>query len=442
MISITLNNIYTLGVIAIAALMSGQVMAGSNSFVMQPGISHVLKYNVPEVQDSIHIYKSAEDGISFDYYLGRVGKQNLQYLADRLNVDIAEAEIVAAKVLPDPSLDFEGSKETYTLGISYTLELGKRYARTKLARAESEMQKLNFLGAYQELRAQAAELFLDAILQKELLDVKRTSYEYMEKFSQSDSLRFRTGEITENDARQSHLEAVSLLNDVFEQEAAYRSSLVELNRFMGVDSDSLQSPSGNWEMLERDFNLPDLLESGMLNRVDISAAAQNVEVNRRVYKLERAERRPDLDLSLSYEREWHYFAPEARFATVGVSVPLGFSLTNRGALRSAKFKIEQTQYQQKDVQLQVKSEIRQAWFNFESARKKVQQYKSGVLDDARKVMEGMVFSYQRGDSSVLDVLISQRSYNEVCQDYLETMKGYVSSLVQLEKSCGIWDIHF
>ena len=433
-------NIYSMGVLAVSALMLQPVRAENNIKHVVPSTSQVLKIDLPELPDTINSITNGE--ISFDCYLGKVGRQNLQFLADRLNVNIAEAEVVAAKVLPDPSVDFEASKDSYTLGLSYTLELGKRYARVKLARSESEMEKLALTGAFQDLRAQAAELFLDAILQKELMNVKQTSYEYMNEFSKSDSLRFKMGEITENDARQSHLEAVSLLNDVYEQEAAYHSALVELNRFMGIDSDSLFIPSGNWEEMERNFTLPELILSGINNRVDITSAAQNVEVNKRAYKLERAERRPDIDLSISYEREWNYFLPQARYATVGVSVPLSFSALNRGALKSAKFKIEQAEYMQKDVQLQVKSEIRQAWYAFESERKKVEQYKTGVLDDALKVLEGMVFSYQRGESSVLDVLISQRSYNEVCQDYLETMKGYVSSLVELEKACGIWDIHF
>ena len=50
--------------------------------------------------------------------------------------------------------------------------------------------------------------------------------------------------------------------------------------------------------------------------------------------------------------------------------------------------------------------------------------------------------YKRGETSILDVLVAQRTYNEVQQEYLETMKGYAASLVALERACGIWDICF
>ena len=380
--------------------------------------------------------------ISFDKYLNNVGKNNLEYLASKLNVDIAQAEIVASKVLPDPSLDFEAGRETFSLGLSYSVEMGKRHARKRLAKSEYELEKLTLEQGFHELRAQAADLFLEAILQQELLKVKRSSYEYMLQFSQSDSLRFVAGEVNENDARQSRLEAVTLLNDVYDQESAYHASLVELNRFMGANADTLNIPTGDWGNVKRDFTLPYLMDMGMENRVDLMMATKNIEVNRRAYKLARAERRPDIDVSVSYERDWGYYTPEARYVTMGVSIPLAFSTINRGELKSAKYRTNQASLQQKDIELQVQSEIRQSWYAYEAEKKKVEQYKSGVLDESKKVMDGMVYRYKRGEASILDVLIAQRSYNDVCQDYLETMKGFVSSLVVLEKACGIWDLTF
>ncbi len=75
-------------------------------------------------------------------------------------------------------------------------------------------------------------------------------------------------------------------------------------------------------------------------------------------------------------------------------------------------------------------------------RKKVAQYRAGVLEDSQKVLNGMVYKYKRGETSILDVLVAQRTYNEVQQEYLETMKGYAASLVALEKACGIWGYTF
>lgn len=54
----------------------------------------------------------------------------------------------------------------------------------------------------------------------------------------------------------------------------------------------------------------------------------------------------------------------------------------------------------------------------------------------------MVYKYKRGETNITEVLIAQRTYNEVQEQYLGAMKGYASALVNLQKTCGIWDIEF
>lgn len=389
------------------------------------------------------VRKYPQQDISFTEYLNRVGKSNLGYLAERLNVSIADAETVAQKVLPDPELEFEAGSDNFSLGLSYSLELGnKRGNRIRLARSRAELEKLLLEQGFQDLRADAADLFFEAILQRELLGVQNRSYQYMLQLSQSDSLRYAAGEITENDARQSKLEAMTLLNAVYTQEAAYQSALVMLNRYMGATADTLNIPLGDWEELSRDFALAELISAGLDNRIDLLAAQKSTEVSTREHKLTRAERRPDIGLSASYERDWHGFLPPARSAIGGVSIPLKFSNTNKGAIKATKLRITQSEVRERDMELQIQTEIHQAWYNYEAEKKKVFQYKAGVLEDSRKLLDGMVYKYKRGETNILDVLVAQRTYNEVQQGYLETMKGYVASLVELERACGIWDICF
>lgn len=379
--------------------------------------------------------------LSFSEFLNQVGKNNLSYLAEKYNVNIAEAEIIAQKVLPDPDLDFEAANDAFKLGVSYNLELGnKRGARVRLAKSQAELEKLALEYYYQELRAEAANLFLDAIQQKELLSVKESSYEYMLQLSRSDSIRFKLGEITEVDARQSKLEATTLLNDVFEQEAIYKSALASLNQFMGKTSETFNIPLAKWDTLNREYNLPDLTSQGITNRIDLFAAHKNVEVSINQQKLVKAERKMDLGLSVNYERDWHGFLPPSRSYTAGVSIPLKFSNLNKGAIKVAQYGIEQSKTQQKTLELQVQTEISQAFFYFEAAKKKVKQYQTGLLEESRKILDGMVYKYKRGETSIMEVLIAQRTYNEVQEQYLETIKGYASSLVNLQKTCGIWDI--
>jgi cobalt-zinc-cadmium efflux system outer membrane protein len=383
------------------------------------------------------------NNISFQTFLNSVGKNNLSYLAEKHNVDIAEAEVIASKVMPDPELSFEGAKDNYTLELGYALELGnKRGARVNLAKSQSELTKLALSNFFQELRAEAANAFLDAMMQRELLDVKKSSYEYMVQLSKSDSIRFKLGEITENDARQSKLEAATLLNEVYQQEADLKSALAVLNMYMGKSADVLEIPVGEWGNIERDYNLAELINIASYNRADLMMAAKNTDVVTNQLKLAQAERKMDLGLMVGYERDWNGFFPNRNSVKAGVSIPLKFSNTNKGAVKAAQFAIDQSKYEYRNVQLQIQTEVSQNFYQYDAAKKKVKQYQLGLLSDSKKILEGFVYSYRRGETSILDVLVAQRTYNEVQEQYLEAMKGYASALVDLEKSCGIWDIDF
>ena len=82
----------------------------------------------------------------------------------------------------------------------------------------------------------------------------------------------------------------------------------------------------------------------------------------------------------------------------------------------------------------------QADRNTQSYTERVNHYQKGSLRKEREVMDGKIYSYNRGEVSLLEVLDAQRTYDEVQAQYIETLFNYSSALVELERSAGIWDI--
>lgn len=70
----------------------------------------------------------------------------------------------------------------------------------------------------------------------------------------------------------------------------------------------------------------------------------------------------------------------------------------------------------------------------------MRHYDNGLLENAASVVKGKIYSYDRGETSLLEVLNAQRTYDEVRILYIETLYNYAASLVELETSAGIWDI--
>lgn len=165
----------------------------------------------------------------------------------------------------------------------------------------------------------------------------------------------------------------------------------------------------------------------------------------RALKVARRERNTDVDLSIAVSRNARVYneeapAPPFTGVTAGIAVPLKFSNFNKGTVRAARYREQQAEAQYKQALLQVQTEVMQAYRNYQSFAEQVNHYQDGLLRQAREVMDGKIYSYNRGEVSLLEVLDAQRTYDEVQAQYIETLFNYSSALVELERSAGFWDI--
>ncbi|MFD2582682.1 TolC family protein [Pedobacter vanadiisoli] len=394
--------------------------------------------------------------LKLEEYLNLVGRQNLGYLAGKYNVSIAEANIESARVFPDPQLSVGGYDNQqsslhlgrgYNTSISTTLELGgKRKSRIALAESQSEVSKALLLDFFRNLRADATLAYFNALQQYHLLGVLQNSYSTMKQLADADSTRFRLGSATETDARQSKLEASNLLNNLIQAEADWKTTLVQLNLNAGmVQPDIFLVPANDFRDLKRTFSLLKLISDAQANRSDAVAASNTQIAAKNTLQLAKANRAIDLGLSIGMQysgASTNEIAPTPayRSVNVGISVPLKFSNAYKGELKTAQFLIKQTKIQYEQVALQIQTEVTQAYINYKAAEKQVSQYNNALLADAHKIFEAKTYSYKRGETSLLEVLNAQRTYNEVQQSYYQAQYNYTATLVQLERAAGIWDL--
>ncbi|MCZ2357617.1 MAG: TolC family protein [Bacteroidia bacterium] len=410
--------------------------------------------NKPEFIDTSFVQ------IKIDYtdYLALVGKNNLNYAAQKFNINIANAQIETAKIFPDPQIIFgyfdNGQRRMnmgygFNSGLNWTLELGgKRKARINLANSQAELAHYLLQDYFRNLRADATLGFLAAMKDNLLLDILSNSYLQMSKLAQSDSIRFKLASITQVDARQSKLEAGMMLNNVYQADAQFKNSLISLWLLLGVkQTDTLFLPQGDFSKFERNFILSDLVITAQNNRADLSVALQNKNISQHILQLAKANRIIDLGIATgitysSYDR--NIIAPTPSYAQVGIgiSVPLKFSNNHPGELKTAYYSSLQAETQYRQIELQIQDEVVQAYFNYLSMQKQVQQFNTGLLTEAQAVLDGKIYSYKRGETSLLEVLNAQRTFNEVQQDYYQTLYSYAAALVELERAAGIWDINF
>ena len=397
---------------------------------------------------------NAQRIVTFDEYLKNVRKKNIEYLVEKYNISIAEANARAAKVMPDPelSLGYENNQDktvqmgqAYSAELGYTLELGgKRRARMAVARSEQQMTEALVEDFFRNLRADATLCYLDALKQKQLVALALSSYQSMRDLARGDSLRYALGEIAEIDAMQSRLEATTMMTDFFQTELEYKNILSDLTVFEG-GTDAIDSLSGNLPLVVRMYQLQNLIETAQNNRADLNAAIRNRELSAANLKLAKANRMIDLGLNVGFAHNTvalNEEAPSPYFNTIsaGISLPLKFSNANKGELRAAQYLEQQADAEYDMVLLQIRKEVEQCYNSYVSSFRQAELYQQNVLADAATILERKKYSYARGETSLLEVLDAQRTANEVYQTYYETLYNANAALVELCRAAGIWDV--
>ncbi|MDR1517625.1 MAG: TolC family protein [Dysgonamonadaceae bacterium] len=393
---------------------------------------------------------------SIDYktYIEYVKEKNLSYAAERLNVGIAEAELQAAKVFNDPQLSLEYADNddrrmlmgrSVSVELSKTFSVGKRGANIDLARSEKELNEALLEDYFRNLRADATLAYIEALKRAELYRIKEKSAQNIRALAASDSIRFALGEINEADALQSAIEAESTENELIQARSELLNACAALAVFTGsFSAGTPQEPTGKLAAAVRDFDAATLLQTALDNRADLAAALKNTEVAERQLKVARRERNTDFDLALGYNYNTEVrneIAPAPKFngVTVGVSIPLKLSNFNRGTVSAAKLRQQQAETTYRQAEVEVQTEVMNSLRQYRASVEQVKTYQNGLHRKAENVLNARIYSYRRGETSRSEVYIAQQTFDNLQAAYIETIANNLSSLVELDRSVGIWE---
>lgn len=400
-------------------------------------------------------YIHAQEGrvMTFSEYMNNVKNNNISYLIEKYNVDIADANLKAAKAFPDPELSVGyGNNQNWNMQmgygvdaeLGYTFNLGNaRKARMRVAQSEKEMSQALLEDYFRNLRADATIAYLTALKEKKSHEIQELSYLRMLELAKADSVRFRLGDITEIDARQTKLEAAGMRNDLYVGEGNLQEALTLLLLFEGSREMSMPvAIAGEIGYNKRQFNLQELIIAAQNNRADLQAALKSKEMSQNNLRLAKANRAMELGISIGGGYSsivLNETAPAPAFGTIsaGITIPLKFSSINKGEVRAAQNAAKQSELEYEAIEQLIGAEVQQAYNNYILCCRQVEQFASGMLEDAEAILEKITYGYERGETGILEVLNAQRTYNDIQMSYHETLYNCAVALIELERACGL-----
>jgi outer membrane protein TolC len=395
--------------------------------------------------------------ITFSNFMRRVEEANLSLAAQRYNVPIAQAQLTAAAVYPDPTLqagyagDASGSGQASAYSASLAQEIllgGKIRYRKDAARANLLASAATLSDYLRNLRQQAAETFIDCLTDALKLKREEKSLERARQLVKLQVERVQKGEAPEDTlmrVRIAELEAHSNLSDV---ESDLYQSLGELAIFMGVsDKNGLIATKGDLEGEAEAFSLAQLIERAVTSRSDVVAAQYALRNARAGYQLAKAARIPDVTITGAYAhftRITNPIDPTPAWESVGVSVslPITISALNGGAVQAAYYRELQAEKTLQVAKLQAETDVRKAYQHYMLAVEEVQLFASELLNDSDQVYTSRLFRMEKGRATLLDVLDAHQALDRLYIDYYNALSKRAKALVELEQAAGIWDIDF
>jgi len=369
-------------------------------------------------------------------------RQNLQLVAARYDIETADAEKLTARLRPNPQLTVGLSdlpvnlsgpllkEQTYSYGISHTIELGgKRSKRIDVADANSDLARGQFQMAVWQLTNDVKRKFYTVVLNQSLLNLARENEATFAEIVKHTSELVNAGEISGLDLERVEVEKLKFDTDLANSERDYEVALRDLRFALGGDYRAMDvDVTGTIDYEPYQFSFTELRDKALAERPDLKAAQLSERAADANIRLQNAQRVPDLTVGGGIDQ-----VPSGTSTyTMGVGVTLPVWDRNQGERAKALIAKKQAQNQRQLITNQVLSDVDKAMVAFEMQRRRVDLYRSGVVTKVNDIQRLTEVALRAGESSTLELLDAIRTRRDTLAGFYQTLFDYQMSLLDVE----------
>ena len=370
---------------------------------------------------------------------------NPLWLAAEDDYQASLARVRQAKAFAQPSLQWDSdlepkplsfgrSGESY-IGVSQFLEFpGKRGLRGKIAALESEAVLADQRLLRLEIVFQVKEAFYGVLLAEEKQTYAGQDLDLARDFLGKAEAKFQAGDVARMEVLRAAVEASRAATALKLAESDVRLAKARLNYFLG---------RAKFEPLELYGDLvrePVPIDAEALRLRALAARPELAGIRAR---LDSESRRktwgvlsylPDFDIGFFRHRiagevsTWDF--------TLSVGIPLFFWQPARGEIAEARANIRSLDRQGQDLVNRISLEVRQAGLNAETAAGQIAMFKDEILNQAQDVYDLVLFSFQEGETSGIDLIEARRTLIESRKAYADALYNFSVTLAELERSVG------
>jgi len=409
--------------------------------------------DVPIVEEE----EGPPDGLTLDTAIERVVQQNLNLLALRYEIPMADADVLTASLRANPifyadgqlvpyghfSNQRPGGQTQYDVNVTYPLDVWrKRKARILVAESAKRVTEAQLQDAVRLQIDNLYTAYVDAIAARLTLRFSERYSEGLRRLLTLSQHQLEGGFIKPSDvlALKARLELSELqIREATQTYGKTRRTLALLLNVPLDQSDTIQLRASIFNVNPLPVSREALVDMSLTARPDLAAVRMGLSRARADAHLARRERFSDVYLlyqPFTLQNNTPQGLKSAYSYALGVTVALPVYNRNQGNILRSDLNAEQSMIEVTNQERQTVYDVEEAIREFQLSLDSVLEYRREVLPSSRAVRDTAFRRWQGGETSALDYLEAQQDWNDVVAKYRDALVRHRNAMLDLNTAVG------
>jgi cobalt-zinc-cadmium efflux system outer membrane protein len=398
------------------------------------------------------------DGLTIDGAVELAVRANLELLARRYEINLAQADVLQASLRANPlfyadgqlipygnySPQRPGGQTQYDVNVSYPLDLShKRQRRTEAATAVRRIVEAQFQDAIRLMIANVGIAYVNAQAARETLRYAETGLRGLDQLLAASEQLGPKGERTRADINRIRAQREAAEVGVIDAREALMKAKRVLGGFLNMTpdlSEAIELRGSLRDAAPQPPGIQELTRMALNCRPDVVAFRLGVEFATADFRLQRANRFADAYLlyqpyTFQSNAPLHLKSPHSW--ALGITVPMPLYNRNQGGIERARLNITQSQIQLAAIEKQVVIEVRQAEREYAMTHAYLDRIERSLLASSKAALEDTRQLFVAGElPEVTRLLAVQKEYNDTVRQYRDTAVRHRRSMLGLNTAVG------
>ena len=378
-------------------------------------------------------------------------ERNLSLIAERYNIDMAQAQVLQAKLFENPVISLEqnvynrlngkyfdfGKEGEAVVEIEQVIHLaGQRNKQVRLEKINKEIAEYQFEEVMRTLRQELNEKFVEVYFLSKSIAIYEKEVNSLQALLGGMKIQQEKGNISLMEISRLESMLFSFRKEKNERENDLLTTRGELNLLLNLPEDTQVQLSLDEEVLQQ-LDLSQLsfadLKAIINERPDQKIARSTVNASRANLKLQKSMAFPEFSVKGNYARVGNFIND---YFAIGVSLSVPIFNRNQGNIKAARFSIQQAGVQQEYAANRADMELFTAYTSLEKATQLYQSTNMDLERNFEKLITGVNENFTRKNISLLEFIDYYDSYKETCIQLYEIKKNVFLAMENLNTVVG------